>query len=123
MTTVTLEAPDALAARLNPLRTQQPKLFALVLELLMGETCADPFLKPPPFRVFQELLDFLAAGPTAQQIITHKVSAPVQERLEALLNKNREAGLTEDEKAEMEAFSLVNHVMIILKSHARRGLL
>jgi hypothetical protein len=43
----------------------------------------------------------------------------VQKRLEELLDKNREAGLTAAEEEEMDAYRLVNHVMILLKARAR----
>lgn len=43
----------------------------------------------------------------------------VQERLEELLDKNREEELTADEEEEMDAYRLVNHVMILLKARAR----
>ena len=43
----------------------------------------------------------------------------MQERLEELLDKNREEGLTAAEEEEMDAYRLVNHVMILLKARAR----
>jgi hypothetical protein len=67
---------------------------------------------------FLELIDFLSTRPTAQQILTHKVSSVVQERLEELLDKNREEGLTTAEDEEMDAYRLVNRVMILLKARA-----
>ncbi len=68
------------------------------------------------------MLDFLASGPTSQQIIEHKATPAAQARLEDLLDKNREEGLTETEAAEMNTFRQVNHVMILLKARARRAL-
>ncbi|MGE0679937.1 MAG: hypothetical protein AB7P69_03365, partial [Candidatus Binatia bacterium] len=53
------------------------------------------------------------------QVLTHKVSSAVQERLEELLDKNREEGLTAAEEEEMDAYRLVNHVMILLKARVR----
>ena len=69
--------------------------------------------------VFLELIDFLSSRPTTKQILTHKVSSAVQARLEELLDKNREEGLTAAEEEEMDAYRLVNHVMILLKTRAR----
>ena len=66
------------------------------------------------------MMDFLASGPTPQQIIDFKVPAAAQERLEELLERNREEGLTEAESAELDVYELVHHSMIRLKAQARR---
>ncbi len=117
MTTITLEIPDELAARLDPLRDLLPDLLSQVIELQSGS-----LRQSTAYPVFDELIDFLAGGPTPQQIIAHKVAPDTQARLEELLDKNREAGLTEVETAEMNAFRQVNHVLIRLKASARRTL-
>lgn len=70
-------------------------------------------------RVFEEMLDFLASGPTSEQILAYKILAPVQERLAELLEKNREEGLTDAENAELDAFEYVDHFMSLLKARAR----
>ncbi len=70
-------------------------------------------------RVFEEMLDFLASGPSSEQIIAHKVSPPVQERLRELLDKNREEGLNEAEDAELDAFEFADNFMSLLKIRAR----
>ena len=65
------------------------------------------------------MIDFLVKGPTTEQIIAHKVSAPVQERLAELLEKNREEELSEAENAELDAFEHIDHFMSLLKARAR----
>lgn len=121
MTTITVEVPDEVAARITPLRDRLPDLIAQAVEEL-------PIGQPPnavhlssTYPVFDEMLDFLASGPTSRQIVEHKVSPVLQERLEELLDKNREEGLTDAEQAELDAFRRVNHVMILLKARARRA--
>jgi hypothetical protein len=69
--------------------------------------------------VFAETLDFLASRPTLEHIVAFKASAVMQQRLEELLDKNREEGLTEAEEAELDAYEQVNDLMILLKAHAR----
>lgn len=59
--------------------------------------------------LFDEVLTFLASTPTPEQIIASRPSEKLQERLRHLLNKNRNAGLTEEESAELEEFSRLNH--------------
>lgn len=119
MATITLEIPEELAVRLDPLRARLPEILSQLLDsastekkfMLGGTTMTHP--------VFLELIDFLSARPTAKQVLIHKVSSAVQERLEELLDKNREEGLTAAEEEEMDAYRLVNHVMILLKARAR----
>ena len=119
MATITLELPEELALRLDPLRDRLPELLSQLLDstsaekklMLSGTSMTHP--------VFLELIDFLSTGPTANQVLAHKVSSAVQERLEELLDKNREHGLTAVEEEEMDAYRLVNHVMILLKARTR----
>jgi hypothetical protein len=70
-------------------------------------------------RAVEETVDFLASGPTPAQIIAFKVSPATQARLDELLDKNREEGLTDAESAELDAFAQVNHVILLIKARAR----
>jgi hypothetical protein len=108
MATITLELPDGLAAKIDELRDRLPELLSEVLMLSAPHngTKAVPSLR---YRAFEEMLDFLATGPTTEQIIAHKVSDHTQDRLRELLDKNREEGLTEAENAELDAFEFVSH--------------
>ena len=121
MTTITLEVSDDLAAQISPVRDRLPNLISQALELLPVGQEKSILPQSTSFPVFDEMIDFLASGPTSRQIIEHKVSATLQKRLETLLEKNREEGLTMAEAAEMNAFRQVNHVMIRLKARARRA--
>ncbi len=125
MTTITLEVPDNLATRLNPVQEQLPDLLTQALDMLLadrdarsGEGREWPIDSP----VYSEALDFLASGPTLEQIAEFKVSPPLQDRVEELLDKNRESGLTEQEAAEMNTFLRINHIMILLKARAHKAL-
>jgi len=69
--------------------------------------------------VYREMLDFLATSPSLQQIIAFKLSAASQERLEELLENNREGELNQDEIGELDVYELVHHSMIRLKAQAR----
>lgn len=119
MATITLELPEELAVRLDPLRDRLPELLSQLLDTASAEKkfiLSGTVLTHP---VFLELIDFLSARPTAEQVLAHQVSSAVQERLAELLDKNREEGLTAAEEEEMDAYRLVNHVLILLKTRAR----
>ena len=81
---------------------------------IIGETTVVP--------IHQEMTDFLATSPTLEQMIDFKISDAAQERLEDLLDKNREGELTEEEKAELDRYFQYRHVMILLKASARRAI-
>jgi hypothetical protein len=119
MVMITLELPEELAVWLDPLRDRLPELLSQFLDAASAEkklTLSGTSMTHP---VFLELIDFLSTRPTAKQIFMHKVSSAVQARLEELLDKNSEEGLTAAEEEEMDAYRLVNHVMILLKARAR----
>ena len=118
MTTITLEVPDELAAALNQLRDRLPDLLPEVLTLLSADngTTIVPSMR---YRVFEEMIDFLASGPTPEQIAAYKISTNAQERLAELLEKNREEGLSEVENAELDVYEQVDYVMSLLMARAR----
>ena len=120
MTTITLELPDELAARLVALRDRLPQLLSIALELSPSSDV--PLTLPaltPAHPAFAEMLDFLASGPSPEKIVAFKVSPAAQARLEELLEKNRQEGLTDEEAAELDVYSQVNHILILLKARAR----
>jgi hypothetical protein len=118
MTTITVEVPDHLATKIDAMRDRLPDLLseALMLSESDNGTKAVPSMR---YRVFEEMIDFLAAGPTTEQIIAHKVAEHTQDRLRELLDKNREEGLTEAENAELDAFEFVDDLMSLIKVRAR----
>lgn len=122
MTTITLEVPDSLAARLKPLHDRLPQFLSTALELLPAEAPLPIADSESTHPAFNEMLDFLANGPSPEQIVAFKISPNVQIRLEDLLDKNREDGLSDDEAAELDVFSQVNHIMILLKARAHLAL-
>ncbi len=119
MTTITLEVPDELAAKLAPMRQELPGLLSRALELQGVENLAAEESYEVNQPVFQEALSFLTSRPTPEQILMFKASPATQERLEELLEKNREEGLREEEDAEFDVYEQVNDLMILLKAQAR----
>jgi hypothetical protein len=119
MTTITLEVSDELAARLTPLQGKLPGLLAEALALRQVDGLAQAESGLAMYPAYQETLNFLTSCPTPDRIVAFKASPATQERLEELLDKRRETGLTEEEEAELDAYEQVNDLMILLKAHAR----
>jgi hypothetical protein len=118
MTTITLDVPEDLAARLAQRHAQLPQLLALALELFPAELPLAAPVAAAGQPVFDEMLDFLASGPTPTQIVAFKLSPAAHMRLEALLDKNREEDLSDAEEAELDVYAQVNH-LLLLKARAR----
>lgn len=123
MMTITLEVPDELAAQFKIEPAQLPALIREAVETRLSNQSKSPRsltngAATPS--LYQEIVNFLTADPNLQQVADFKISAPAQERLEELLDKNREAGLTPEEKTQLEKYLHFRHVMILLKASARR---
>jgi hypothetical protein len=66
--------------------------------------------------VYDELLDLLADGADVQRVLAFRLSSLQQERLDILLEKNREGALTAEETAELDAFERFEHLVRLLKA-------
>ena len=63
-------------------------------------------------------MSFLLSAPSAQQIIEFRASEAAQERLRVLLDANRAGTLSDEERAELDEASHINHFVILLKARA-----
>lgn len=72
-------------------------------------------------QVEREVMDFLLQGPSLQDITAFQVSSELSERLDALLDANRERELTRAEREEFEQYMYFEHFMRMLKiaAHSR----
>lgn len=121
MAQLTIQIPDELAKRLEPLQNRLPELLLKILETNKFSTKTEPEIKANTTdisAVYQEVLDFLIKRPTPEEIATFKVSPQAQARLEILLEKNRQAILTPPEIVELDVYQQVEHLMILLKARA-----
>ncbi len=66
--------------------------------------------------VYDELLDLLADGADVQRVLAFRLSSLQQERLDILLEKNREGTLTAEETAELDTFEHFEHLVRLLKA-------
>jgi hypothetical protein len=119
MTTITIEIPDGLAAKIDlgtlPILSRELVGHKAVQVQATDESASLP--RP----LYREITDFLAENPTTQQIMAFKISTAAQERLENLLDKNREEALSPGERAELDTYLQLSEWMTILKARARNG--
>jgi hypothetical protein len=119
---LTIQVPDELAQRLEPLQHRLLELLWRLLDIDSGQIMEQPpanLEKVNIPEVYLEVLDFLIKRPTPEEIITFKVSPHVQMRLQVLLEKNRSGSLTPIEIAELDVYEQLEHMMILLKARAR----
>lgn len=102
MTTIILEVPDELAAQFKIEPVHLPALIREAVEARLSKRLQSTANGDSAPSIYQEIINFLAASPTLEQMVDFKISAPAQERLEELLENNREEGMTPEEKAELE---------------------
>ena len=121
MAELTIQIPDELAERLEPLRNQLPALLSQLVNAENPDAASLAIATAnlqgiPP--AYLEVIDFLMTRPTPQQIIAFKVSPEAQDRLSSLLDKNREGALTASEVAELDVYEQLEHLMILMKARA-----
>ena len=119
MATITLDVPDELAERLVELRGRLPELLSVTLDLFQSKAPRAVSESVAVSPAFEEMIKFLVSGPTPDEIIAFKLSPAAQARLDDLLDKNREDGLTDDELAELGGYEQIHFVLLLLKAHAR----
>ncbi|MBD2740253.1 hypothetical protein [Coleofasciculus sp. FACHB-1120] len=69
-------------------------------------------------KVYDEIIDFIAAGTTPQSVVNFRLSEAAQERLEDLVYKHKAGELTPDEKRELDHFLTLEHIMTLAKARA-----
>jgi hypothetical protein len=69
--------------------------------------------------IFAELADFLVTQPTLEELAAYKVSSGVQQHLDDLLERNREEGLSAQERLEIEKILALVQMMDLAKAKAQ----
>lgn len=68
--------------------------------------------------VYDEFAEFVTSSPTLEQIINFRLSPAAEERINELLDANRNRALTAEEQAELDEALRVEHLMRIVKIRA-----
>jgi hypothetical protein len=71
-------------------------------------------------RVYEEIVDFIAAGPSAAGVAAWRPSEQAAQRAAELLDAEKRDALTPDEKAELNHFLELEHLMRLAKARARQ---
>ena len=71
-------------------------------------------------RAYEEVINFIASGTSPSRVIAFQPSAAVKERVADLIYREKTAGLSPDEKAELDHYMQLEHIMRLAKARARR---
>ncbi len=105
MATLTIEIPDDLMERLDPLRDRLPDLLRRCLQ--PDQLSAE---------VYRYILNFLTSQPTPDEIAAFRPTPEMQARLRYLLDRSRDGDLTPEETQELDEYERIEHLVILLKA-------
>lgn len=71
-------------------------------------------------RLQEEIVEFLACGPSPEEIIAFRPSSQAVNDIQQLLTKNYVARLTSAEEAELDQAEWLDNLMTQIKAHAHR---
>ena len=69
---------------------------------------------------YHEIIDFIAAGTTPEDVANFHPSPDAQKRIADLLEREREQCLSPDERAELDHFMELEHILRMAKAKARQ---
>ncbi len=70
-------------------------------------------------RAYDEIVDFIAGGTTPNSVAEFEPSQATNDRVADLIHKEKTAGLTADEAAELDHFMQLEHLMRLARARAR----
>lgn len=70
-------------------------------------------------KAYEEVVDFIAAGTTPQNVIAFRPSEAAQERITDLLAREKDGELSGEEKSELDHYLQLEHLMRLAKARAR----
>lgn len=73
-------------------------------------------------RVYEELIDFIAAGSTPDAAASFHSSEETRRRAADLIDRETSSGLSADEAAELNHYMQIEHLMRLAKARARQHL-
>ncbi len=116
--TVMLNLPEPLYQRLSRRSKQsQRSLEDELLSLLATKTLTAEVPENIPL-AYDEVIEFLGCGATAQEIADFRLSPMAQARGQSLLTKNKEGDLTPAEEAELDLYIELEDFMSLIKIRA-----
>ena len=70
-------------------------------------------------RVYEEIVDFLAAGVTPDSLIAYQPSDSAKRQLEELIRREKNGEITPQEASELNHYMELEHILTLVKARAR----
>jgi hypothetical protein len=113
---ITLDVSNDLGTRLHPFKQELPRLLELGLrELGLNQISQS---SSSEFRNLNDVLEFLAKLPSAEEIIALRPSLALQNKMNLLLEKQSVEGLTLSEEVQWQQYEYLEHLVRIAKGNA-----
>lgn len=74
-------------------------------------------------RAYEEIVDFIAAGASPQNVVAFRPSETAKQRVMDLIDREKTASLSPEEKSELDHYLQLEHLMRLAKARARRYVL
>jgi len=108
---ITLDVSHDLGMRLHPFKQELPRL----LELGLNQISQTNSLQ---FQHLNDLLEFLAKLPSAEEIIALRPAPELQNQVNYLLEKQSTEGLSSSEEEQWQQYEYMEHLVRIAKGNA-----
>jgi len=72
-------------------------------------------------KAYEEIVDFIAAKISPKDVAGFQASEGVKERVAGLIHREKTVGLSPEEKAELEKYLQLEHIMRLAKARAKVG--
>ena len=106
MVQLTMQVPEELARRIQPMSAWLPTIIEL--SLIGFKTLATT--------AAAEVIEYLSKNPSPQEVLDYHVSDSAQSRLQRLLTLNEASLLAATEQLELDELQRLEHVVIMLKA-------
>ncbi|MBI1923235.1 hypothetical protein HYR99_03185 [Candidatus Poribacteria bacterium] len=106
MVQLTMQVPERLAERIQPIGSWLPTVIEL--SLIGFKTLATA--------TATEVIQFLSKAPSPQEVLAYHVSEQAQKRLQRLLALNETGILSETKQSELDELEQIEHIVIMLKA-------
>jgi hypothetical protein len=107
---LTLTIPDELATRIRAVEDRLPEILEFGLREWLSA--------PGHYAGLNDVLETLARLPSPQEVLALRPAPTLQDRIEELLDKNRNSGLSGDEKKEWARCEYIEHLIRLAKARA-----
>ena len=75
-----------------------------------------------PLRAYEEVVDFIAAGPSPGKVVAFRPSEESRRRVADLIAREKVEGLSAEESSELEHYLQLEHLMRLAKARATQHL-